>query len=43
MGRRPEHLQGTLQHSPEDLALCSTLLEINVILQFWLVGVISAN
>lgn len=32
VGRRPEHLQGMLQHSPEDLALCSALSEINVIL-----------
>lgn len=34
VGRRPEHLQGTLQHSSEDLALHSTWSEINVILQF---------
>lgn len=43
VGRRPEHLQGMLQHSPEDLALCSALSEINVILQFCLGKVASAN
>lgn len=43
VGRRLEHLQGTLQHSSEGLARCSAWSEINVILQFCLAKVASAS
>ena len=42
VGRRPEHLPGALEHSPEDLALCSALSEINVIWQSFCLGKVAS-